>query len=86
MLNAVLVALTLEGVLPGLGRLRRPVPVVRYDRIHRARVRANLLRIARRLAHRPDAGLAVAYSDGRVVETISRSASTGACTVLFRAR
>jgi hypothetical protein len=83
MLHAMLMALTLEGVLPALRRVRRPVAVVRYDRVREPRIRANLRRIARHLSHSADAAVAVAFADCRVAETRSGGASTGARIVLF---
>jgi len=82
-LGAVIVALTLEGVLPGLGRPRRPVAVVRYDRVRESRIRANLRRIARRLSRHEPAECPAVFTDIRAGETRSAGAGTGARTVLF---
>jgi hypothetical protein len=83
MLGAVIMALTLEGVLPGLGRIRRPVAVVRYDRVREARVRANLRRLARRLSRADLPEPTSTFSDCRSPATHSSSRSTGARTVIF---
>jgi hypothetical protein len=82
-LHAVLIALALEGVLPGLGRIRRPVAVVRYDRVRAMRVRANLLRLARRLSRSQLPEPTSAFTDCRSLATRSSGSSTGARTVIF---
>jgi hypothetical protein len=82
-LSAVVVALTLEGVLPGLGRVRRPVPVVRYDRILEERARASLRGIARHLTRNDPADVTGATADCRHLETWSAALATGARTVFF---
>jgi hypothetical protein len=84
-LRALLVAFTLEGVLPGVRRpRRRPAPIVRYDRVREPRARTNLLALARRLLGTDPAGAPPSFVDHRHGETRSSSLSTGAVTVLFR--
>lgn len=86
MLNALFVALTLEGVLPGLTRIRRPVPMVRYDRVREPRARTHLLTLARRLLGAAPAVAPASIVDQRATATRSSSLSTGAQTVFFRER
>lgn len=78
-------ALTLEGVLPGITRPRRPVPVVRYERAREPRALRNLRHIARRLLSGPEHPATVAVSGFRS-ETQSLSGGTGAQVVVFRTR
>ena len=86
MLSAVLMALTLEGVLPGLVRVRRPIPFVRYDRVREPRARAALHALARRLVEADEPPVSAAFQEWRRGETWSGAGSTGACTVLFSSR
>jgi hypothetical protein len=83
MLGSMLVALVLEGVLPGLTRIRRPVPVVRYDRVREPRSRTNLRDIARRLLGSDTPPAVVTVADWRAADTRSASAATGGCAVFF---
>jgi hypothetical protein len=83
-LSAVLMALTLEGVLPGLARLRRPIPFVRYDRVREPRARAHLYSLARRLAEADEPPVCAAFREWRRAETWTGAESTGARTVLFQ--
>ena len=82
-MSSLLVALFLEGVLPALSRIRRPVPVVRYDRVREPRARTHLRDIARRLLGADTPPALVTVDDHRVAETRSSSAATGGCTVFF---
>ncbi|HEX9728652.1 MAG TPA: hypothetical protein VGA37_09120 [Gemmatimonadales bacterium] len=50
MMRSLLVAVSLEGQLPGSARLRHPLPVVWYDRVREVRRLAALHALARRLA------------------------------------
>jgi hypothetical protein len=86
MLRAVFMALTLEGVLPGITRPRRPVPVVRYERTREPRALRNLRHIARRLLGTADPHATVAVSGFQSPETQSLSGATGAQVVVFRTR
>jgi hypothetical protein len=86
-LSAVLMALTLEGVLPGLvRRVRRPIPFVRYDRVREPRARGNLHALARRLVEADEPPVAAAFRESRRTETWSGAGSTGARTVFFSSR
>jgi hypothetical protein len=83
-LSALLVAFSLEGLVPALAaRLRRPVPVVRYDRVREPRSRTNLWAIARRLLHAETQVVETNVADQRASDTQSSSAATGARIVFF---
>lgn len=86
MLSVVLMALTLEGVLPGLVRVRRPIPFVRYDRVRQPRARAHLRALGRRLLEADEPPVAAAFGEWRWSETWSGAGSTGARTVFFSSR
>jgi hypothetical protein len=77
-LSAVLVALTLEGVLPGLVRVRRPIPFVRYDRVREPRARADLYSLARRLVEADEPPGLTPYQEWRRSETQTGAGSAGA--------
>ena len=86
MVSTLLVALSLRGV-PGLiTRRRRPIPIVRYDRVREPRARAQLHALARRLLGGEVPAPAGAYADWRRGETRSGAAATGARIVFFRER
>ncbi|HEX9728649.1 MAG TPA: hypothetical protein VGA37_09105 [Gemmatimonadales bacterium] len=51
MMRSLLVAVSLEGQLPGSARLRDPLPVVWYDRVREVCRLAALHALARRLTH-----------------------------------
>jgi hypothetical protein len=84
MVRALFMALTLEGVLPGITRVRQPVPVVRYDRAREPRALRNLRHIARRLLGPEPQGLAVVVEGFLALDTQSVSGATGAQVVVFR--
>lgn len=84
MLSALLVAFSLEGLVPALAaRLRRPVPIVRYDRVREPRARANLWAIARRLLDTDGPVVVADAVDRRATDPQSASAATGARIVFF---
>jgi len=84
-LSAVLMALTLEGVLPGLARrVRRPIPFVRYDRVREPRAQADLYSLAHRLAEADEPRGVTAYQEWRRTDTRTGAGSTGARTVMFQ--
>lgn len=86
MLSALLVALSLSGV-PGLiARLRRPVAVVRFDRVREPRSRTYLLELARDLARAAPAPTLPAVVSWDWGETRTGAATTGARTVFFQER
>ena len=85
-LSAVLMALTLEGVLPGLVRVRRPIPFVRYDRVREPRARAHLRALGRRLLEADEPPVSVAFGEWHWSETWSGAGSTGARLAFFQER
>lgn len=85
MLRALLVALNLEGVLPALVRVRRPIALIRHDRIRDPRTRQHLRAIARHLSAAPPVPEpASTVADWRWPETRSGGGGTGATVVFFR--
>lgn len=80
MLRALLIAVSLEGVLPGLARVRRPVPVVRFGRRRDGR---RLRALARHLAAAPSMPVPRTVADWRVYDTRSGGGGTGAQVVFF---
>jgi hypothetical protein len=83
-LSALLVALSLEGLVPALaGRFRRPVPVVRYDRVREPRSRTNLWTLARRLLEVEDQAFVPTIAEQPMGDTQSSSAATGARIAFF---
>ena len=85
-LSAVLMALTLEGVLPGLVRVRRPIPFVRFDRVREPRARADLHSLGRRLVEADELPVCAAFQEWRRGETWSSAGSTGARLAFFQER
>jgi len=84
-LRALLVALNLEGVFPGLVRVRRPIAVIRHDRIRDPRSERQLRAVARHLAATPSVPeRASTVADWRWSETRSGGGGTGATVVFFR--
>lgn len=83
MLSALFVALTLDGALPGLVRVRRPIPFVRYDRVREPRARGNLHALARRLVDADAPPVLPVFREWTLTETRSGAGSTGARTVFF---
>ena len=84
MLRALLIAVSLEGVLPGLTRVRRPIAVIRHDRIRDARTRRGLRALARHLAAASPSPAPRTVADWRRPETRSSGGGTGAGVVFFR--
>ena len=82
-LSALFVALTLGGAVPGLVRVRRPIPFVRYDRVREPRARGNLHALARRLVEVDEPPVFAAFQEWRRTGTWSGAGSTGARTVFF---
>jgi len=83
-LSALLVAFSLEGLVPALAaRFRRPVAVVRYDRVREPRSRTNLWTIARHLLHAENQVVQTNVADLSEPDTKSSSAATGARIVFF---
>jgi hypothetical protein len=80
----LLVAFTLEGVLPGMRRPRAPVPLVRYDRIRGPRARAHLFALARRLLGVEPTPVVSSFVDARGANTRTSGGSTGALNVFFQ--
>jgi hypothetical protein len=80
-LRALLIAVSLEGVLPGLTRVRRPVPVVRFGRLRDRRL---LRSLARHLSATPPAPAPRMVADWRLCETRSGGGGTGASVAFFR--
>lgn len=83
MLSALLVALTLDGALPGLVRVRRPIPFVRHDRVREPRARSHLHALARRLLENDEPPVPTPFGDWRRGPTRSGAGSTGARTAFF---
>jgi len=85
-LRVLVVAFSLEGILPGLGRARRPIAVVRYPRAQEPRGRADLRTLARAMlaAEPPKAPCNVV--DWRRTGTRTSAMTTGARTVFFQER
>jgi hypothetical protein len=83
-LSALLVAFSLEGLVPALAaRFRRPVPVVRYDRVREPRARTNLWTLAQRLLHAEDQDFVPTIAEQPMRDPQSSSAATGARIVFF---
>lgn len=81
-----MVALSLSGV-PGLvARLRRPMAVVRFDRVREPRARTHLLGLARDLAREEPVPANPAATVWDWGDTRTGGGSTGARTVFFRER
>jgi hypothetical protein len=86
MLNALLVALSLGGLPGWVARLRRPLAVVRFDRVREPRARAHLAALGRELVNAAPPAPAFTPLEWDWGETRTASASTGAQTTFFRER
>jgi hypothetical protein len=86
MLNALLVALSLGGVPGFVARFRRPVALVRHDRVREPRGSTHLAGLARRLMREAPAAPAPTILEWDWSETRTASMSTGAQTAFFRER
>jgi hypothetical protein len=86
MLNALLVALSLGGVPGFVARFRRPVALVRHDRVREPRGSTHLAGLARRLMREATAAPAPTILEWDWSETRTASMSTGAQTAFFRER
>jgi hypothetical protein len=87
-LRVLVVAFSLEGILPGLGRARRPIGVVRYSRARDPRGRADLRTLARAMlaTEPPKASCERHGIDWRRTGSRTSAMTTGARTVFFQER
>jgi len=83
-LRALLIAVSLEGVLPRLTRVRRPIAIIRHDRIRHKRAGWRLQALARHLAAARPVSSPAPVADWRLSETRSGGSGTGATVVFFR--
>jgi hypothetical protein len=84
MVSMLLVTFSLAGVVPGLGRIRRPTPVVRDDHARELRGRAELHALGRRMLERELPAAGSSFRDWRAAVSCTGSGSTGARTVFFQ--
>jgi hypothetical protein len=85
-LRVLVVAFSLEGILPGLGRSRRPIGVVRYSRARDPRGRAELCTLARAMLATEPPNAPCNVFDWRRPGTRTSATTTGARTVFFQER
>jgi hypothetical protein len=83
MLNALLVALSLGGLPGWIARRRRPVAVIRYDRVREPRGCAHLAGLGRRLVSEPPPAPMMTIMEWDWGATRTGSAATGARTAFF---
>jgi hypothetical protein len=84
MFNALLVALSLGGLPGWVARRRRPVAVVRYDRVREPRGRSHLSGLGRRLVSEPPPAPVTTIMEWDWGATRTGSTSTGSRAVFFQ--